>query len=353
MINSFIQRKLPEYLQEKKIEYWGNGTSAIYSILKRIRWKCKTILITDSTCFQVILPCIWLDYEIKFIDISSFSLQAEKKLIYQLLSSIDVVIWVHQYGYVSNICRLRKLCDDNNVVLIEDACQSFPCKYLNNNCGKFGHFVIYSFGKGKIISTPNGGGLMIGSHPYLDNSYSKFKIISDIKTKKLNAEFDFNFIYNNYFNSNIAKFSSEFRRNLLLIDPNKVISIMSNKQHNQIIKVLSICEETIADRYYKYKNFLTIELPNNWRVLRLPDHCVPWRIILISKCNSFETLRDILKVNTRISSWYPSLTLCLHGENASRNYVPNSFNLSNKLLNIYCDEESTIDYFNELISLLD
>ena len=70
------------------------------------------------------------------------------------------VIAVHLYGTPAKIDRIRAICDDHGVPLIEDAAESLGSSFRGKMTGTFGDFGIYSFNGNKIITT-SGGGMLV------------------------------------------------------------------------------------------------------------------------------------------------------------------------------------------------
>ena len=63
-------------------------------------------------------------------------------------------------GLVPNMDEIKKICRENNLILIEDISQAYGANYKNKICGTFGNVSIGSFSLGKTISS-NGGGVVI------------------------------------------------------------------------------------------------------------------------------------------------------------------------------------------------
>ena len=53
--------------------------------------------------------------------------------------------------------RLVKICDDHNILLIEDAAESLGSKYDGKHSGTFGKIGCFSFNGNKIITCGGGG----------------------------------------------------------------------------------------------------------------------------------------------------------------------------------------------------
>ncbi|MBC1457702.1 DegT/DnrJ/EryC1/StrS family aminotransferase [Listeria newyorkensis] len=70
------------------------------------------------------------------------------------------VIVTHIYGQAADMARIKQLCDANNALLIEDACESLGTTYAGKQTGTIGDIGVYSFNGNKIITT-SGGGMVV------------------------------------------------------------------------------------------------------------------------------------------------------------------------------------------------
>ncbi len=84
------------------------------------------------------------------------------------------VILVHLYGQSADIEPILKLCNENNIPLIEDAAESLGAYYKGKHTGTFGKFGVYSFNGNKIITTSSGGMLVSDD----ENLIQKAKFLS-------------------------------------------------------------------------------------------------------------------------------------------------------------------------------
>ncbi len=79
-------------------------------------------------------------------------------------------IVVMHYGGVAidNLNELRKVCDEKNIYLIEDAAHCIGAYLTNQHLGTFGHASTFSFHESKNITCIEGGLLVINHQPWLD-----------------------------------------------------------------------------------------------------------------------------------------------------------------------------------------
>ncbi len=75
------------------------------------------------------------------------------------LANCRALIVSHLHGQLQDVARLRAWCDEQGLLLIEDACQALGATIAGRPAGSFGHASILSFGGGKILSAGRGGAL--------------------------------------------------------------------------------------------------------------------------------------------------------------------------------------------------
>jgi len=73
---------------------------------------------------------------------------------------IAAVIPMHTFGHPCRIDEIKDVCDEYNIILIEDAAESLGSKYKGKHTGTFGLFGTLSFNGNKTITT-GGGGMII------------------------------------------------------------------------------------------------------------------------------------------------------------------------------------------------
>jgi 8-amino-3,8-dideoxy-alpha-D-manno-octulosonate transaminase len=85
------------------------------------------------------------------------------------------VMPVHMCGAMADMDPLLAICKEHNLVLLEDACQSFGAKYKGKYLGTIGHAGTFSFDFVKTITCAEGGGVVTNS----EDLYTKFDGFSD------------------------------------------------------------------------------------------------------------------------------------------------------------------------------
>jgi perosamine synthetase len=71
------------------------------------------------------------------------------------------VIVPHLHGLSADLSEIRAICDDNNLLLIEDVAQALGGNYGGKPLGTFGDISVFSFGRAKNINAFYGGAISI------------------------------------------------------------------------------------------------------------------------------------------------------------------------------------------------
>jgi len=78
------------------------------------------------------------------------------------------VILVHVLGLESNIEKVKQICEDHNVILVEDTCESLGSSVAGKKLGNFGLASSFSFYFGHHISTIEGGMVCTNDKEFAD-----------------------------------------------------------------------------------------------------------------------------------------------------------------------------------------
>ena len=162
----------------------------------------------------------------------------------KISSKTKAIMVVHVLGNCTNMDELIKIKKKNNLVLIEDTCESLGTKYRNKYLGSFGEFSSFSFYSSHQISSGEGGMICcknsedyqiiksLRSHGWSRGLKNENKIAR--KHKNLDSRFIF---YNSGFNLR----STDINASIALTqfqDLDKFIKIR-NSNRKKIIKAIS------------------------------------------------------------------------------------------------------------------
>ena len=125
----------------------GNGTDSLFIILKALNLKPGDEVITPAfSCFPSAEIISLTGATPVFCDVERqyYTLDPEE-LKRKITPATKAVIAVHLYGQSADINALKKICDENNLLLIEDCAQAHLTRAGSKPVGTFGIASAFSF----------------------------------------------------------------------------------------------------------------------------------------------------------------------------------------------------------------
>ena len=186
--------------EEKVIQYTGskyavatvNGTSALHIALRLAGVEPEDEVITQSLTFIATCNAIrYCNAEPLFLDVDKQTLGLSPDNLNEFLEQycelrndgrcwnklsnhiISACIPMHTFDTPARLEELTLICHKYNIVLIEDAAESFGAKIGDKMTGTFGDAAMLSFCQNKIISTGEGGAIVTDS----EDIYQKLKLL--------------------------------------------------------------------------------------------------------------------------------------------------------------------------------
>ena len=166
--SKYFSERLKKYFEEK---YGGEaillykGREALRLALKIIDKKDATVAVCGYTCYAVYEPVISEGYNIEYLDIEDGALHFSYKTLQKKLQDnpkIKILIIQNTLGYPCDIEKIVKLCNEKNIILIEDLAHSIGTSYAGGNeAGAVGDLTILSFSQDKMIDGVSGGALVV------------------------------------------------------------------------------------------------------------------------------------------------------------------------------------------------
>ena len=211
---------------------------------KRLKQGDEVIL--PALCWSTSLwPIVQSGFKPIFADVDkdtlNFNLDDLKR---KISSKTKAIMVVHVLGNCTNMDELIKIKKKNNLVLIEDTCESLGTKFRNKYLGSFGEFSSFSFYSSHQISSGEGGMICcknpedyeiikaLRSHGWSRGLKNENKIAR--KHKNLDSRFIF---YNSGFNLRSTDIAASIGLTQFQ-DLDKFIKIRNNNR-KKIIKAIS------------------------------------------------------------------------------------------------------------------
>ena len=166
-LNKF-EDMVKEYTGTKHAVAVTSGTAGIHLALRALGVSEGDFVLCSSLTFiGTVNPIIYCGAEPIFIDSEEGTWNMDPILLETaILNSTAIgkkpkaIIPVHIFGVPCNMKAIKKLSDEYDIPIIEDAAESLGSTTNNKHTGTFGDIGIYSFNGNKLLST-SGGGVII------------------------------------------------------------------------------------------------------------------------------------------------------------------------------------------------
>jgi GDPmannose 4,6-dehydratase len=157
-----FEKKFAEWNGSKYAVMVNSGSSANLLIISALKEKYNLnekdeILVPNVTWPTTVYPIIQNGLVPVFCDVDeSFNMNPEsiKRMIGEKTKAIFIV---HLLGQPAKMKEIKKICEENNLLLIEDSCESLGAKYDGIKVGNFGIMGSFSFYFGHHMTTLEGG----------------------------------------------------------------------------------------------------------------------------------------------------------------------------------------------------
>ncbi|KAA6227412.1 aminotransferase class I/II-fold pyridoxal phosphate-dependent enzyme [Campylobacter sp. LR185c] len=162
-VNRF-EESIKNYTKSQNALALNSATAALHLALRVSGVKQGDIVLASNFTFIAsVVPILYLKAKPVFIDCDeSFNIDIAllKKAIKESKKKPKALILTHLYGNAARMKEIVKICNDEKIVLIEDAAEALGSFYNGKALGTFGKFGVYSFNGNKIITT-SGGGMLV------------------------------------------------------------------------------------------------------------------------------------------------------------------------------------------------
>jgi len=154
-----FEGKLRQFLGAKHVILTNSGTSACHlALLAAGIGPGDEVIIPDSTYVATANAVRYCGATPVLVDVSKDSWNINTSLIAAAITEKTKAIFVvHLMGYPCFISHLKSICEQYNLLLIEDACEAFGGMYEEQKLGTIGLTGAFSFFGNKVITTGEGG----------------------------------------------------------------------------------------------------------------------------------------------------------------------------------------------------
>jgi len=164
IVQSF-ESMISNYFGSRFAVFCNSGSSANLLAVAALFFRKQNPLIAGD---EVIVPAVsWsttyfplYQYGLKpkfvDVDINTFNIDVEK-VKEAICDDTKAIMAVNILGNSNNFDQLMQICEENNLILLEDNCESMGAKYKSKYCGTFGLLGTFSTFFSHHISTVEGG----------------------------------------------------------------------------------------------------------------------------------------------------------------------------------------------------
>ena len=148
----------------------GNGTDALEIALQSLELDCSDeVIVQGNTYVATCLGVLYNNYKLVLCDCDPLTYQISlDDLISKITPRTKVLLIVHLYGLISNMDEICNLCNEKNIILIEDSAQAHGAEWKGRKVGSFGKISCFSFYPGKNLGAYGDGGAICTNDDELD-----------------------------------------------------------------------------------------------------------------------------------------------------------------------------------------
>lgn len=191
-----FEREFAAYLGSKHAVLTSSATAAIWLTLRALGVKSDDeVLVPSHTAFPTVEAICFAGAVPVFVDVDdSYTVDvadAEAKVSPRTVGFVPV----HLYGHPADLDRVRRLCAERSLWLLEDCAQAHGAAWRGRKVGTFGRAGIFSFYPSKNLTVMGDGGLVVTDD---DDVAARCRQIRDHGrlSKDVHAEVGFNLRFN-------------------------------------------------------------------------------------------------------------------------------------------------------------
>jgi dTDP-4-amino-4,6-dideoxygalactose transaminase len=158
-----FEKKFAEFCNVKNAVCVSSGTAGIFLSLLALNIKREDEVIIPSFSFiSTATPIIEVGAKPVFVDIEAKTYTANpEKIKAAVTKRTKAIIPVHLYGHPANMDPIMEIAEENDIYVIEDACQAHGAEYKGKKVGGIGHVACFSFYPSKNMTVCGDGGAVV------------------------------------------------------------------------------------------------------------------------------------------------------------------------------------------------
>lgn len=189
-----FENELINYFGMKHSFLVSSGKTALTTILlalKEISPGRNEVLIPAFTCYSVPSAIIRAGLKVRLCDMAPGTFDFDYDQLSEIISThrdhLLCILPVHLFGIPVDLERIRKIIADDSVFIVEDAAQAMGAEYKGKKLGTSGDVGFFSLGRGKALSTVDGGVILTNRDDIARHLVKKVNAISGYGASELLA----------------------------------------------------------------------------------------------------------------------------------------------------------------------
>jgi len=249
-----FEQSLANYHDSKYCVAFNSGTSAGHAALLSLNLKPSSEIIVPS--FTFIATANWplmVGTKPIFSEIEEETLGMDPSYLDSIISKkTKVLMPIHYGGMPCKIIEIKKFAEQHKLTLIEDSAESIGSTIGNKKTGSFGDMSILSFAGNKVLTTGEGGAVIVNSKKL----YEKLKLIRS-HGRQINSNYFHTTKTPNYISLGYNWRMSSMTAALGISQLRKLETLISKRRKNSIYlssKLKKYSEITLPLDYKNHKN---------------------------------------------------------------------------------------------------
>ena len=157
-----LRQELREFFDKKHCFLVSSGKAALTLILmglKELHPDRDQVLLPAFACYSVPSAVVRAGLQIQLCDIDLKTLDYDFDLLEEKLKNprLLCVMSVHLFGLPSDVERIRRMRQDPDITIVEDAAQAMGGEWEGRKLGTQGDVGFFSLGRGKALTAVEGG----------------------------------------------------------------------------------------------------------------------------------------------------------------------------------------------------
>lgn len=303
-----FERQFSKWQGRKDCVMVNSGSSANLAIIQALLnlgkiKKGDTVGFSAITWSTNVMPFIQLGLKPIPIDVELDTLNISPKKLEERISKtkIKLLFLTNLLGFCDDIVGIQKICRKNNILLVEDNCESLGTVYKGKKLGNFGLASTFSFYVGHHMSTIEGGAICTDDEELstmlrLVRAHGWDRNLSYVKQTELRNKYKVNSTFYSRYTFYDVGYNlrpTEINGYLGQLQLKYLDTIVKKRKENYDVLSGPICSR--SDRYYPLKDS-HIELHSNFAV---PVICKSTKIRdeLVKLCDKKVEIRPIVGGN--------------------------------------------------------